>query len=253
MKNLAYLFLAIIFLFFSRNVIAQGVPGAIALPLSINDKNIKNGDIISSSTNGYKKSTYAYDPSVFGVVVLKPAIGMIDTSGKSTPVATSGKALVRVSTVNGNIAKNDIITSSEIAGVGQKADANGYVLGIALEQYKNSNKNAIGTILVSVDPHFNATFVAVKTNLIQNFKTVSAAPFLSPLTTIRYILAGLIAIASFILGFIYFGRIARSGVEALGRNPLAARMIQLGIIINVVLTAGIILVGVGIAYLILIL
>lgn len=248
------LFLPIIFFaFFAIQAFAQDIGTGFATPLTINEKTVRDGDIISATQNGYKLSTYAYDPSIFGVVSTTPAVLIKDNSGKNSLVLTSGKTLVRVSTINGAIKKNDLITSSSIAGAGQKADLNGYILGIALEDYSNSNPNAVGKILVSIDPHYNATFVAVKTNLIQNIKSIAAAPTLSPLTTLRYILAALIAIASFVLGFIYFGRIARAGVEALGRNPLASRMIQLGIVLNVALTAGIILVGVGIAYLILIL
>ena len=244
----------IIFLFVGVGLtLGQNVSTGIALPTTIADKNIKDGSIITATLKGYGLSTYAYDPSLYGVVTLNPAVSLKNKSKDTYPVISFGKTLVRVSTINGPIKENDLIASSSIPGVGQRADMNGFVLGISLEDYTNNDPNAIGQIMISIDPHYNATFVAVKTNLVQNLKAIAGAPLLSPLTTLRYLLAGLVAIASFILGFIYFGRIARTGVEALGRNPLAARMIELGIIINVLLTAAIILVGVGIAYLILIL
>ncbi|MEK7573544.1 MAG: hypothetical protein AAB531_03915 [Patescibacteria group bacterium] len=241
--------------FFLKNgvIFAQDLSGGLALPIPVSDKNVKDGDIITVTSKGYKLSTYAYDPSVYGVVTANPAVYIKDTTGKSTLVIHSGKTLVRVSTIKGPIKRNDLITSSEIPGAGEKADANGFVLGIALEDYTNSDPKAVGKIMVSVDPHYNATFIATRTNLLQNIKAVVGSPLLSPLTTFRYLLAALVTIVSFILGFIYFGRIARTGVEALGRNPLAARIIQLGIVLNVILTAGIVLLGVGIAYLILIL
>lgn len=229
------------------------VATGIALPILINEKAVKDGDIITGTSDGYKLSSYAFDPSIYGVVTANPAIFLREKNSKATSVISFGKALVRVSTINGPIKKNNPVTSSKIKGVGQKADTNGFILGIALENYSNSNQNAIGKILVSIDPHYDASFTGARTNLIQNLKTAAGAPLLSPLTTLRYLLAAIVAIVSFVIGFIFFGRIARTGVEALGRNPLAARTIQLGIIINVVLTAGIILIGVGIAYLILIL
>lgn len=259
MRKILYsvlLSLPLIFFFNCHHVFAQqsaDISTGVALPVEINEKSVKDGDIITVTSKGYKLSSYAYDPSVYGVVTVNPAIYLKNTTGKNTPVISFGKALVRVSTINGAIRKNDLITSSSIPGVGEKADVNGFVLGIALENYSGSNKNAIGKIMVSIDPHYNATFIGVRTNLIENIKVVAGAPLLSPLTTLRYLLAAFITIVSFVLGFVYFGRIARTGVEALGRNPLAAKMIQLGIVLNVVLTAGIILVGVGIAYLILIL
>lgn len=233
---------------------SSGISEGLAIQIPIADKNVRDGDIIAATSKGYKLATFSYDPSVYGVVSERPAILLKETPpNNETPVITSGKAFVRVSTIGGSIKKNELITSSKIPGVGQKADTNGFVLGLALEDYNNSNPNAIGKILVSVNPHYNATFIATRTNLIESIKIVAGSPLLSPLTTLRYLLAALIAIASFVLGFIYFGRIARTGVEALGRNPLAARIIQLGIVLNVALTAIIILVGIGIAYLILIL
>src|SRR3989344_484747 len=253
MKKIASLGLLTVLLTFVGVTLAQDVSTSIALPVNVEEKNVKDGDIITATSKGYKLSNYAYDPSVYGVVTTNPAVFIKEISGKSRSVVSFGNTLVRVSTINGAIAKNDPITSSSIPGVGQKAEVNGFILGIALEDYKSNNPNSIGKTAVSIDPHYNATFIAVRTNLVQNLKSVAGAPLLSPLTTLRYILAAIVTIVSFVLGFIYFGRIARTGVEALGRNPLAARMIQLGIVINVVLTAGIILIGVGIAYLILIL
>ena len=63
----------------------------------------------------------------------------------------------------------------------------------------------------------------------------------------------LIVLITFALGIWYFGRVARSGVEAIGRNPLATRAIQLGVILNLLLTLVILLVGIALAYLILVL
>ncbi|OGH13346.1 MAG: hypothetical protein A3H50_02905 [Candidatus Levybacteria bacterium RIFCSPLOWO2_02_FULL_37_10] len=254
-KTISVFFLIFFLLAGLLSVFAQtdNLATGIALPILINEKRVGDGDIITATSDGYKLSSYAYDPSVYGVVTTNPAVSLREKNSKATLVISFGKALVRVSTINGPIKKNNPITSSSIKGAGQKADVNGFILGIALENYSNSNPNAIGKILVSIDPHYNATFIGVRTNLIENIKVVAGAPLLSPLTTLRYLLAAIVTITSFVIGFIYFGRIARTGVEALGRNPLAARMIQLGIIINVVLTAGIILIGVGIAYLILIL
>jgi len=246
-----FLFLASLFLFvsFSYSQTSTGL----ALPIPILEKGIQDGDIITSDQTGYKRSSTAYDPNIYGVVSLNSALSLKSSETTTYPVITTGIAYVRVSTANGSIKKNDQITTSAIPGVGQKATTNGFVLGVALEAYNNSNPRSVGKILVSVNPRFNAAFKANATNLLESLRVVASSPFLSPLTTLRYLLAAFIAIASFVLGFMYFGRIARTGVEALGRNPLAARIIQLGIVVNVLLTAVIILVGIGIAYLILIL
>jgi F0F1-type ATP synthase membrane subunit c/vacuolar-type H+-ATPase subunit K len=73
------------------------------------------------------------------------------------------------------------------------------------------------------------------------------------LASLRYLLAFLIAIIAFVLGFIYFGRVVRVGIEAIGRNPLARRMIQITMLFNILITIVIVLAGLLIAYLILVL
>ncbi len=90
-------------------------------------------------------------------------------------------------------------------------------------------------------------------NLLSNFKSAASSPFLSPLTSLRYLLAVVVTATAFGLGFLYFGRIAAHGVEALGRNPLASKIIIAGIVFNAVMTAVIVVGGLFLAYLILIL
>ena len=46
-----------------------------------------------------------------------------------------------------------------------------------------------------------------------------------PLTVFRYLMAALVIILSFFLGFFVFGKTAARGVEALGRNPEASSKI----------------------------
>ena len=226
----------------------------VAISIPVIDKDVQNGDVLASTEKGYTLSTYAYQPSIYGVITTTPALFLHngDTNLKNTqPVLISGKAFVRVSTINGAIRKNDFLTSSEIRGVAGKSTANGFVLGTALEDYSSNNPKSVGKILVYINPHFNATFIATNTNLLESLKNIIASPTLAPLTTFRYLLAALVAIASFILGFIHFGRIVKTGIESLGRNPLAGVFIQISVLMNVVLTIGIVLGGLGIGYLIL--
>ena len=206
----------------------------VAISVTIIDKNAKDGNIIVRTKNGYALSKIAYDTNIYGVLTENPALYLQNTETVGVkPVLTSGKAFVLVTTINGKIAKNDYITSSTIPGVGQKANKDGRILGTALEDYTNSNPKTVGKISVAINPNFNTPG--------------------SQLTSFRYLLAAIIAILSFVIGVTYFGRIARTGVEALGRNPLNSRTIQLNIILNLFLMIVIILVGLGLAYLILIL
>jgi F0F1-type ATP synthase membrane subunit c/vacuolar-type H+-ATPase subunit K len=78
-------------------------------------------------------------------------------------------------------------------------------------------------------------------------------PLLEPIESLRYLLAIAMVLIAFTLGMIYFGRSSRAGIEAIGRNPLAKKVIQLTVFMNIILTVVIVLVGLGIAYLILVL
>ncbi len=239
---------------FPLSAAAQITSTGVATSVSILDEETLDGDIICSTEGGFALCKEPYDPSIFGVVTLSPAVIFEDLNLQGAkPVVSQGKALVRVATTNGEINEGDYITSSEIAGVGQLASENGFVLGTALENYANPNPKEAGEILVSLNIHATTSASDAGTNLIATFKRGLSAPTLSPLASLRYVLAAVVTLIAFIFGFIYFGRIAKAGVESVGRNPLAGKTIQFSVVLNVLLTLGIILIGLAIAYLILIL
>ncbi len=226
----------------------------VATLIKISDKNAKDGDIITFAANGYKLADRAYDPQIFGIITDSPAITLEKRTGNAANdkyVVSTGKAYVRVSTQNGAIKTGDLIATSKVKGVGQKATQDGYVVGTALEGYSNSNPEAVGKILVTLNFAFQSSVTGLRTNLLDNLNLALTAPFLSAGTTLRYIFAALAVLLSFGIGMGYFGRVTRSGVEALGRNPLAGRVIMVSVIINSILTLATMAVGLGVAYLIL--
>jgi len=236
------------------SVYAQNMSVGTAISITIIDKNIADGDIIASTPKGYGMTATAYDTNVYGVYTESPSIFLQNTDDvQAKPVITSGKASVLVSSINGNIKKNDFITTSTILGVGQKATRNGMVLGTALEDYASSNQKTTGKITVTINPHFNSSFADNKTNVLEVLRNASDPTTLTQQTSLRYVVAAGIVLISFGIGFMYFGRVTSKGVEALGRNPLASRMIQLNLVLNLVLMVVIIAVGLGIGYMILVL
>ncbi|MGI5826506.1 MAG: hypothetical protein ACOX50_03780 [Patescibacteria group bacterium] len=82
-------------------------------------------------------------------------------------------------------------------------------------------------------------------------KLSSLATYEEPRTVFKYVMAALVVVLSFVLGFLSFGRVASRGIEALGRNLLAGKMIQFGIIVNVAITIAIVASGLGVALFIL--
>ncbi len=257
MKNV---FLSMTFVVFSlfcliTVVFAADVSLGVATSVPIVDKQVRDGSIVATSAKGFILTTKQYDQSIIGVVVLNAAISIQDLKTepnvKNYPVVSSGTAKVLVSVINGSIQKGDSITSSGIPGVGMKAIKSGFIVGTAQENYNPKNQKEIKPIPVAISMKFSSNQVSVKSNLLDLANLSGLAWTQDPLSVLRYLLAALVLIFSFILAFYAFGRVAGRGVEALGRNPLASRVIELGIALNVIITVVIIGAGIVIAILIL--
>lgn len=235
------------------DLIAQEKSSGIARELPIAE-NVEAGDIICSTDSSFKKCSLEYQTTIYGVVV---DTSVLEITGANLPgarkVVADGIATVKVKSVNGNIKKGNFITSSSTAGVGQLATRGGYVLGTALEDYENSDQNAIGRIQILINIHPATGMSKGTSNLLRYIREGLTIPIFEPLESLRYLLASIMVIISFALGLVYFGKSGRSGIEAIGRNPLARKTIQMTIFFNILLTIVIILSGLGIAYLILIL
>lgn len=254
MKYFAIIALIIIKGFvFIQSAMAQDSAVGVAIPISLKEQG-SDGDLVCTVEGGYGLCKIGYDTSVYGVITDNPAVSFDMTGVENAKmVITSGKVKVNVSSINGNITAGDFVTSSEKSGIGQRADRSGYVLGTALESYQSGSPDSIGKILVLINIHPAIGLGTARSNLIQVLRQGSGAAILEPLSALRYLLAAIIVIAAFLMGFIYFGRVARSGIEAIGRNPLASRIIQFNVILHILISIVIVLVGLAIAYLILIL
>lgn len=240
----------------TTTVFAQdnSISAGLAVSVPIAEQNVQDGDIISSTPQGYVLDKTAYDPTIYGIMVAKPAIALESNTPQAGfyPVMTVGKIYVRVANTNGNIKVGDYVTSSTTPGVGQKALTDGFVIGTALENFESGTT---GKILVSVKPSYTVAVIGGPRgiNLFSNMKSAASSPFLTPLTSMRYILAVLVTVFAFVIGFRTYGKIAGSGLEALGRNPLAARTISMSIMFNIGLAGVIVIAGLVIAYFILVL
>ena len=243
------LFLIMFLLLVSPASAQENVSSGVAFSVSV-EGDLEDGDILCSESGSPVRCDSPYSTAIIGIYAANPAI-LLDNlalqDGK--PIISSGKAYVRATTAeNGPIRTGDYITTSSQAGMGQKADKSGYVLGVALQDLDND-----GRVLVNmgIRPVFISS--SQRSNLIETAREALLAPYLTPLASLRYLLAAIASAASFILGFIYFGRVASRGVEAVGRNPLAGRVIQFSVILNLTLTVGIMAAGLVVAYLILVL
>lgn len=218
----------------TETINSQNIAGSIGVPITIEAEDIEDGDIVSFINNKYRLSSEPFDSRVFGVVSLSSPITIgIEGAQEITPVTSAGRAFIRVSALNGEIKSGDSITTSVIPGIGVKATGYGYIIGVALADFDSVNPEKIGKIPAMINIRVSSPFTVFET---------------SPRLALRYILGFLIAAGSIIIGFTYFGKVARTGVEAVGRNPLAARLVEFSVFLNLFLTLGIIAVGAVIAY-----
>lgn len=226
----------------------------VARMIETNEKDVKDGTLLSAGANqqGAVRTSIPYDSQILGVVSSDAAIILNSTATENgVPVISTGTVYVLVSSLEGDIKKGDLVTSSTIPGIAVKATKEGYVLGSALEDYSNQNKEEIGEIAVSLDLHYFNSKPTFPGTLSDIFKLILTPTKEGPSALFKYIMAAIVALGSMILGFLSFGRAAAKGVEALGRNPAASRIIHLGIIFNVAIVIAIAAAGLGVAFLIL--
>jgi len=229
---------------------------AFRIPIEVGEETteIPDGSLVCTADVGYRFCDAEYSSSMFSVVDDQPSLVLQSTPGVSSAlVVTEGTTRVRVSGLNGAVSVGDKVTSSEIAGVAQRATRNGFVLGTALDSFDGTTAEETGIIAVSINIHPAVDLSSSGSNLLSLLNDALVSSNYSPVASLRYLLAALVTIISLAFGFVYFGRMAQEGVEAVGRNPLASRQIQINIIVQVLLTILIVGVGLGIAYLILIL
>lgn len=207
-----------------------------------------NGSIVVLDKGVYKISNKKADPNQVGVITLNPAVTLRKSSNQNVyDVNTSGTTVIKASNRNGKITKGDYVSSSDLLGVAQKSSESEYVIGVAAEDFDSE----LGVLRVNIEPRYVLLNASTGSNLLNVVRQSSQSVFLAPVDSLRYILAAIVAIASFLFGFSIFGKITGSGIQALARNPLARSSIQINIIIEFILNIGIIVFGIIISYFIL--
>jgi len=212
----------------------------------------ESGDVVSYVNGAFILSSVEYDDDMFGVITANPIVGFKQSDLEEYKMISSeGQAFVKVSAINGNISVGDYITTSTIAGVAQKAAKPGKVLGMALEEFSSDDPEAQGVILTMIDIQVEFVNSTLRTNLFETLRTSLYTPFLTPLTSLRYVLAFLIVVVTFATGFWSFGKFSTTTILAVGRNPLAQKDILRTLITNLIITLFVMGVGLGLAYIIL--
>lgn len=243
-----FVFLIVVFHFFSPDAFAQvsGISG-VANNLPVADGEAKPGDIMVQTDQGIVRSTKPFDSQMIGVIVEFPVISSGAKDDNTRAIISSGRATVNVTATHGAIKPGDQITSSDIAGVGQRADVAGYVLGKALAEYSDTSQDGQIPVLVNISnysysPNVTGALGALMGSLTVGLQNTQNFPLI-----LRYLLAALISLVTFLISAFSFVRFMRNGLEAIGRNPLAKKTIISGMILNAVIVGVLTLAGFGIA------
>lgn len=255
MNKIILLSLTILFLTFPGLIHAQNSGINVSSGYEIADPDAVTGDILVYTNEGLKRATTSYDKDTFGVLD-EGAIFTLETdSTTEKPVTTSGIAQVNVTTAGGGAIKTgDRITTSSVAGKGQKAIISGTVLGVAMADY-NGPADQTGQIPVTVAPTYLETTSARST--VQLFDKVGSSIFQNAQDPrnfgqlLRYFVAGLVALTGFVSSFLTFSGSVPKSIDAVGRNPLAKNSIYFAMGVNIVFSITITIIGIGAAFVIL--
>lgn len=201
----------------------------------INDSGAVVGDILSLTDQGLVRSKTTADIHLFGVMQENPIIVWRESpTASGSAVARNGIVDVNVTEAEGPIKTGDYVTSSEEAGKGKKAIRSGYVIGQAMADA------AGGKVPISMRIEYAEVTTPRSANRLMEmlgatfFKNVQDPSKFAEV--VRYILAAIVVLISFLFGFLTFSRSIPKSIEAIGRNPLSRNPILLSIGINVFLT-----------------
>jgi hypothetical protein len=232
------------------------------------DKTVENGMIVELKTKDPTSVVPVPQTDVskiLGIVIPTASATIVLTPQNITQqqvlVATAGSYKVLVSNQNGPINVGDFITVSAIAGVGMKADANETeVIGKAAAVFSGTNnvlgsvslkdstgkqiKVSVSEITIDMDISHNPLY-QMSADYVPGFlSNVAIAVASKPVSVARIYIATVILLITMLItgNMLYSG--VRSGMIAVGRNPLSKKSIIKSLIETV--AAGLIIFVVGI-------
>lgn len=197
------------------NLHAQDYDFGFATYVPVKDENVEDGSVVITSLDGMYLSRYPYDSTLSGVVALKAAIVLGFKKDGLYPINTKGTINTRVATINGKIAKGDLVTSSTISGVAMRASKTGMVLGTAMTDYVAEDPNEIGRIPVYIEIRVHEFGVKEEEYAIKR-----------EVAMWRVGLGAVLAVMTTVLCFYLFGKYTAKMIEAMARNPLSSKSVK---------------------------
>lgn len=240
----------------------------------LSDQQLQNGIIVRLKPGDPTKvQALKYDEGgdMLGVVVANndAPISLSDPTKRQSFVAAFGKYDVLVSAQNGPIKPGDYITISSVEGVGMKAGTDQeIILGKAIGSFNGQNdieskvtlsdslggKQDVGLKRIQVDITIsrNPNYTGDTTAGVPQFLSRAAQMVTNkPVTALRiYACLAVLALCLIVAGMIVYSGV-RTGMTAVGRNPLAKKTIWRNMITVTLMAMIIVIIGVIAVYLLL--
>lgn len=236
---------------------------------------LQYGTIVQLAKNSTKQvlpATQKNAQQMYGVTVDPQQLSLTisDSSLKNEVyVATSGTYNVLVSNQAGAINSGDYIAMSSIDGVGMDAGNSGTtVLGRAAASFDGKSNVAIktelkdtasnttkaisiGIIPVAINIQHNPDEQSTMANLPKALERVGQAVADKHVSTVKIYLSVAITVLSLIVALVILYAGIRSGLIAIGRNPLSKKTVFRGILQTVITGILILIIGLFAVYLLL--
>lgn len=245
---------------------AAGVFGA-ARGYATDDNQLKPGMVVALSEAStpespkVERAALDLEPKVIGVTTELGEEAVTVADGESIVyVQNTGEARVFVSDLNGNVAKGDLLAPSPLLGILMKADeSTAPIVGIALEEFaaasaetKQIQENEgtrevnIARLKINLDHMAASNQQASATDSsIERLGRAIVGKDVGELQVITALLIFLVVLVA--EGGIIYGAIS-SAITALGRNPMASKVIRGEMIRVVGVALAVLLVGVAAIY-----
>lgn len=240
---------------------------AIARGYSTNDDALSVGMVAALSEFGDSEVQRADQTSskrVVGVVTTLDASSVTVASGSSKVLIESeGEVMAYVSDISGQVKKGDLLMLSPLKGIVMKGSetASGTIIGVAAQDADSVSGESVSQHSYSDSGSTKTTSIAkIKINLNKQGTNGGLSVEPSPLSKIGESITGkqvsdirvLAALIIFILvliaeGGIIYGAVT-SAVTALGRNPLARKMIRREMMRIIFVAIGVLGVGLAAVY-----
>lgn len=210
------------------------------------EEKLPAGSLVSADGNNYQKAVSATPTNrgkLLGVVIpAEDSLISFSEGDNRQQVTSSGLALMRVSTINGEIKNGDAVSPSPISGVGMKASTEGKIIGFAQADFSSSATNQkkldvkdntggssqvkTGRLAVQIQiQDWVPTGAATSASLaaLKNFVSSAAGKPVSNAQAL--IAAGVILLAIIISAIILYSAVSAS-IHSIGRNPLSRSVVK---------------------------